>query len=388
MAALGAENIKQHIAKLGLANNKAKFLATLSAQLLERHGGEVPASFVELEKLAGCAGLLVGVSCFDVHVISSSALGTRRRAWSCLKRSASQPSRWTPTFGGLRCVCVPCTLYIDFIGASRTSPKYFAVGLLPAGLHGGGCGKGPEGPVSERQMEPAPPAHDFFRPGALPRAAPRAGDVPHLLLRVRSWGREKPWKAVGGIRRKEAQVRRRRGQRLMSFYVTWSCQVNFRRLRRNLTKFGSTSVQLPFLRIRAKTVQMATSSCAGALLPAAATAGPPVVRARALSSRGPARAAPAPRPRCGLSVRRVLTRAGGQAPPDGPAEAAPPAALPPISEALLVERLSAVTAARQRASVRIASLEAEARWRGRHELPRWQCVPTRCPRLTRFAPRR
>ena len=53
MAALGAEGVLEHIRPLGLAPTKAKNVARLSELLLERHGGEVPASFEELEALPG-----------------------------------------------------------------------------------------------------------------------------------------------------------------------------------------------------------------------------------------------------------------------------------------------------------------------------------------------
>jgi endonuclease III len=53
MSALPVEAIEAHIRQVGLAPSKAKYLRTLSAQLLERHGGEVPATLTELEALAG-----------------------------------------------------------------------------------------------------------------------------------------------------------------------------------------------------------------------------------------------------------------------------------------------------------------------------------------------
>ncbi|MCB9593535.1 MAG: endonuclease III [Sandaracinaceae bacterium] len=53
MAALGADRIHPYIRELGLAPQKAKALAGLSALLIERHGGEVPQSFEALEALPG-----------------------------------------------------------------------------------------------------------------------------------------------------------------------------------------------------------------------------------------------------------------------------------------------------------------------------------------------
>ncbi len=53
MAALGAEGILPLIRQIGLAPTKAKNLARAAEQLLERHGGEVPADMAALEALAG-----------------------------------------------------------------------------------------------------------------------------------------------------------------------------------------------------------------------------------------------------------------------------------------------------------------------------------------------
>jgi endonuclease-3 len=53
MAALSEETILGHIRQLGLARTKAKNVRRLSELLLERHGGEVPRSFAELEALPG-----------------------------------------------------------------------------------------------------------------------------------------------------------------------------------------------------------------------------------------------------------------------------------------------------------------------------------------------
>jgi endonuclease-3 len=53
MLALGIEGVKRYIRTIGLYNNKAKNVILMSQQLLDNHGGEVPKSREELEKLAG-----------------------------------------------------------------------------------------------------------------------------------------------------------------------------------------------------------------------------------------------------------------------------------------------------------------------------------------------
>ena len=53
MAALPEATILAHIRQLGLARTKAKHVKRLAELLLERHGGEVPASFAALEALPG-----------------------------------------------------------------------------------------------------------------------------------------------------------------------------------------------------------------------------------------------------------------------------------------------------------------------------------------------
>ena len=53
MAALGVEGIAPHIKRLGLWQAKAKNVAALSNQLLERHGGIVPSDRASLEALPG-----------------------------------------------------------------------------------------------------------------------------------------------------------------------------------------------------------------------------------------------------------------------------------------------------------------------------------------------
>ena len=53
IAALGAEGLKPYIRGVGLYNNKARNLAGLARQILDRHGGEVPNDRDALEALPG-----------------------------------------------------------------------------------------------------------------------------------------------------------------------------------------------------------------------------------------------------------------------------------------------------------------------------------------------
>ena len=53
MADLDVDVIREKIREIGLAPSKAKYLSGLSKALVERHAGEVPASFGELEALSG-----------------------------------------------------------------------------------------------------------------------------------------------------------------------------------------------------------------------------------------------------------------------------------------------------------------------------------------------
>lgn len=53
ITALGVEGLKPYIATIGLFNTKAANVVALSEQLLERHGGEVPADRAALEALPG-----------------------------------------------------------------------------------------------------------------------------------------------------------------------------------------------------------------------------------------------------------------------------------------------------------------------------------------------
>src|SRR5271170_5257367 len=49
IAALGVEGVKPYLRTVGLYNTKSKNLVGLAQQLLERHGGEVPAERDSLE---------------------------------------------------------------------------------------------------------------------------------------------------------------------------------------------------------------------------------------------------------------------------------------------------------------------------------------------------
>ncbi|MCA8981905.1 MAG: endonuclease III [Planctomycetes bacterium] len=53
LALLPVERVLEHIRTCGLAPTKAKNLSKLAMQLVERHGGEVPRNFAELEALPG-----------------------------------------------------------------------------------------------------------------------------------------------------------------------------------------------------------------------------------------------------------------------------------------------------------------------------------------------
>jgi endonuclease III len=53
IAALGVEGVKPYIKTVGLYNTKAKNLIGLAQQIVERHGGEVPAEREALEALPG-----------------------------------------------------------------------------------------------------------------------------------------------------------------------------------------------------------------------------------------------------------------------------------------------------------------------------------------------
>ena len=53
MLALGIDKLKEHIKTIGLFNNKAKSIITLSKDLVNKYNGEVPHNREALENLAG-----------------------------------------------------------------------------------------------------------------------------------------------------------------------------------------------------------------------------------------------------------------------------------------------------------------------------------------------
>lgn len=53
MAALGWEKVREYIATCGLTETKARRLVETSRMLVEKHGGQVPSTFEELEALPG-----------------------------------------------------------------------------------------------------------------------------------------------------------------------------------------------------------------------------------------------------------------------------------------------------------------------------------------------
>ncbi len=53
LARLGWQEVKTYVATCGLAETKARRLVAMARQLLDRHGGQVPDSFEELEALPG-----------------------------------------------------------------------------------------------------------------------------------------------------------------------------------------------------------------------------------------------------------------------------------------------------------------------------------------------
>jgi len=76
MAALPVETIQELIKQIGLAPSKAKYLRSLSQQLLERHGGAVPASFPELEALAGVGHKTASVVMSQAFGVPAMAVDT------------------------------------------------------------------------------------------------------------------------------------------------------------------------------------------------------------------------------------------------------------------------------------------------------------------------
>jgi endonuclease-3 len=76
MLALGLDGLKAHIRTIGLYNAKAANVLKLSAQLIERHGGEVPATEKELTALAGVGRKTANVVLNEVFGESTLAVDT------------------------------------------------------------------------------------------------------------------------------------------------------------------------------------------------------------------------------------------------------------------------------------------------------------------------
>ena len=80
MASLEEPEIKELIKEIGLSTTKAKNLKIMANQLLERHNGEVPSNFEDLENLAGVGHKTASVvmsqafwcSCFSSRYSHSS----------------------------------------------------------------------------------------------------------------------------------------------------------------------------------------------------------------------------------------------------------------------------------------------------------------------------
>jgi endonuclease-3 len=71
--ALGLEGLKDYIKTINLYNSKATYIITLSQQLLDRHGGEVPKTREELQALAGVGRKTANVilnTAFGMHTIA------------------------------------------------------------------------------------------------------------------------------------------------------------------------------------------------------------------------------------------------------------------------------------------------------------------------------
>ena len=88
MAALPVDTIREIIRPCGLSPQKSKALKELSRLLLERHGGQVPRTFEELEALPG-------VGHKTASVVMAQAFGVP--AFSCAKIASS----WSTTIVGM-----------------------------------------------------------------------------------------------------------------------------------------------------------------------------------------------------------------------------------------------------------------------------------------------
>jgi endonuclease-3 len=112
MAALTPGQVLDIIRPLGLAPQKSRALVGLSELLLERHGGEVPRTFAELEELPGVghktASVVMaqafGVPAFpvDTHIHRLARRGAARaRSRPCRGASVTRPA--ARSAGGAEC---------------------------------------------------------------------------------------------------------------------------------------------------------------------------------------------------------------------------------------------------------------------------------------------
>ncbi len=76
LLALGEDGLKQHIRSIGLFNTKARNLIVLSAALLDRHGGEVPADRAALEALPGVGRKTANVVLNEIFGEATCAVDT------------------------------------------------------------------------------------------------------------------------------------------------------------------------------------------------------------------------------------------------------------------------------------------------------------------------
>lgn len=76
LLALGEDGLKQHIRRIGLFNTKARNLVALSAALLDRHGGDVPAERAALEALPGVGRKTANVVLNEIFGEATCAVDT------------------------------------------------------------------------------------------------------------------------------------------------------------------------------------------------------------------------------------------------------------------------------------------------------------------------
>ena len=76
MFALGEKEILKIIRPIGLSPQKAKSLFTMSKQLIDKHGGQVPKTFEELEELAGVGHKTASVLMVQAYGVSAFPVDT------------------------------------------------------------------------------------------------------------------------------------------------------------------------------------------------------------------------------------------------------------------------------------------------------------------------